>query len=144
MFEFNKPQANEFEKVPAGQYEGCIVRCEVGKTQKGDKTLKIKIKSDGHRGYHFVDLNMDHEKAKPVSMKNISSILYGALVAPPQSLQTLEDICAFLTDLPVNYKIAYKIDKEGKERTNTYFNDCAVKLQAKEQVKATASSGTAW
>lgn len=145
MFEFSKPEKKEFESIKPGQYQGTIARADVEKTQAGHKKLKLKLKLEGHAGFHFVDLNMEHPEAKKVSMNNISSILYGALIAPPQSLATLEDICDFVKDLPVNVKVTNRIDKEGKERTNTYFNECATKLQSKiAPAKAAAGSGTAW
>lgn len=137
MFEIKKPQFEKKEIIP-GKYHGTIAQAEVGSTKAGHKTIKMRLKLEGMTGYHFVDLNMEHEKTKQISLDTLSSILYGALVAPPSKLATLQDIALYLPGLPVNVLIKERM-VDGQVRYNTYFNDCPNKLQSKEAV----SSGTA-
>ena len=81
---------------------------------------------------------MEHEKTKAISHQTISSILFGALSSPPASLATLQEICDFLTDLPVHVTIKER-GVNGEARLNTYFNDCPQKLTSKVPSKSNAT-----
>lgn len=143
MFEFKKPEAKKnFETIKPGKYVGHIEKASVGATKAGHKTIKMQLKLEGNPGFHFVDLNMEHEKTKAISQETLGSILYGALEAPPTKLATLLDIAEFITGLPVAVVIKEKV-VNGEVRMNTYFNECAVKLKSKAEGKP-ASGNINW
>jgi len=143
MFNFTKPE-KKYDTIKPGKYLGNIASAEVGKTKNGHQTIKLKLKLEGHPGFHFVDLNMEHEKTKQISQDTISSILFGALLSPPTTLATIQDVCAYLTGLPVSVQVKEKTGKDGELRTQTYFNDCPNKLQSKSDSAAHASNFSNW
>jgi hypothetical protein len=142
MFTITKPEHNKTEIKP-GKYQGNIAKCEVGATKAGHKTLKLRLKLEGFPGFHFVDLNMEHEKTKAISQQILGSILYGALVQPPTSLATLQDIADFITGLPVNVMIKERL-VNGEVKHNTYFNDCPAKMASKTPVASSNAAATKW
>lgn len=142
MFTFEKPTQQDKPTIKPGKYIGNIAKCEIGATKAGHKTLKLRLKLEGFPGFHFVDLNMEHEKTKAISQQTLGSILFGALVSPPTSLATLQDIADFITGLPVNVMIKERVTPTGEVKHNTYFNDCAAKMQSK--AAAPSAAATKW
>ena len=143
MFNFTKPVEQEKQTIKPGKYTGVIYKAEIKKTKAGHDTINLWLKLEGNPGYHFVSLNMGHEKTKQISHDTISRILFGALVTPVQALSTLQDICDYVTGLPVSVAVLEKV-KNGEVVLNTYFNDCANKLATKEAVKNVGATGVNW
>jgi hypothetical protein len=142
MFNFTAPEKKE-STIKPGKYTGVINKAELKKTKAGHDTISLWLKLEGNPGFHFVNLNMGHEKTKQISQDTISRILFGALVTPVQALSSLQDICDYVTGLPVSVAVIEKI-KNGETVTNTYFNDCAVKLPTKEAVKSAGAASVNW
>ena len=136
IFDLNEAQAAmkdskpQYAPLPEGKYLGKITEGTVGKTAAGHSVVKLKLKLDGQKGFHFVDLNLDHEKTKAISKKTLGEIFTYGYKNPPVKLDSVLDVALACQGAPVSVTIKHKgLCEKGYMRFGTYFNEVPESLK---------------
>jgi len=130
-FDANTVEPNNFDLLPAGDYQACIVASDIAPTKRGDGkflSLELQVIDGPHKGRKLFDrLNMwnPNPKAVEIAKATLSAICRAVGVLTPKDSQELHD-------LPLLVKVVVKKDPEfgdknevkaykplGKKKTTT-------------------------
>ncbi len=133
-----------------GKYVGRIAKATPKTSKSGYKMVELSIKVEGHKGYFFHNINLDHPNAAAISQKTLLQIFTYGYTNPPSKLETAEEVAMALTGAPVAMTVKDKGETEqGYPRYGVFFNAVGDTMKAdftarSSQATTTTPSGTSW